>query len=138
MATNPWLEGIQTCARFRSGPRTLPQLLEPALHHEQHEPANQGGACLMSLVELQYDRQRPISCVQAWAQDAFQCKQPTSRQDALDLRAWLHNQLSDLNASAAQEKEARLKYAEDALQLYNTSYHELTRQVLHLIDLPSY
>lgn len=69
--------------------------------------------------------------MQAWAQDAFQCKQPTSRQDALDLRKWLHGQLSSLNSSADQSptKDARLKYAEQALNLYNAAYHELTRQV---------
>jgi hypothetical protein len=69
--------------------------------------------------------------LQTWSQEEFKSKQPTGRQDAVDLRAWLHNQLDHLNANTAEgaSKEAMLEYAETAIDLYNTAFHELTRQV---------
>jgi hypothetical protein len=72
-----------------------------------------------------------FSALQAWGQDSFQCKQPSGRQDAWELRKCLHTELHALNSSteADASRDAMLAYAEEAIRLYNTAYFELTRQV---------
>lgn len=69
-------------------------------------------------------------CLQSWSQHTFPRKQPTGRQDALDLRAWLHSQLEALNSNTQGhlDKAGMLHYAEKAMDLYNAAFHELTRQ----------
>ena len=68
--------------------------------------------------------------MQTWAAGAFLNSLPGTRHDAVELRAWLDQQLAELAAEHTTDGKAHaLAYAEAAAQLYSTAYYELARQV---------
>jgi hypothetical protein len=82
---------------------------------------------------------KPSRDARAWSVTTFTKTRPAGRQEARELRTWLRQQLDKIESKSRRDHCGALEYAENVVDVYNTAFHELTRQVcLHRSAIRSF
>ena len=74
-------------------------------------------------------------CAQKWSLECFVQGRSPSRNDVRQLREWLTERVERLRRtykSSERERDNTFMYAEQVIDVYNSAFHELTRQVQHI------